>query len=230
MTTTARDQQEAQLCRRAQQGDSRAAEELVGRLRFLAVAASRRFFFRCGDYDDVLAEALYGLAQGVRDWRRGRGLTVRAFVGMVIARHLVLCVRARRYRRDYALLAEMSPRDRLEEHTWEREVSCGGESPLATVLACERALEAQCIFETSKLSPLERAAFAGVACGLSYEAVAEQLTERGQPTGVKSVDNALCRAKSKIERTVDALEARETARITGGDSNQQREGEAWTAF
>ena len=144
----------------------------------LAYAVAQGFYFPGADSDDVRQEALVGLLRGLRNWdpARNEAAGLRPWLAVCIRRHLVSALdKSRRVKRGplNEALRELEPDDRTLAGL--RGSTAGtASSSLSALLA--------------PLTPVERRAVVGVACGMAY-------AELGQS---KSVDNALKRARQKL--------------------------------
>lgn len=187
------------LVESARRGDALAWNILIRRYAGMVRARAAAFFLPGADLDDVVQEGMVGLCKAVRDYRADRQTPFAVFARLCIRRQIVTAVKM-------ATRAKHRPLNTARSldgpvglgapagDTLLALVPLVGEGPEATVL---RDLE-HAAFERrlcQRLTPLERAAASGYLEGRSYHEIA-----RCMGCSVKAVDNALQRAKRKLER------------------------------
>ena len=82
------------LCRQAQQGDGRAAEELVKRYTRLVKTCARPYFLAGADEEDLLQEGMLGLMRAIREFDAARGAPFGAFARLCVTRRIYSAARA----------------------------------------------------------------------------------------------------------------------------------------
>ena len=184
------------LVLRAQQGDERAAEQVLTLFRPLAQSVAGRFFVPSYEPEDMCQIALMGLWRAVQCFDPQRKAGFAAFARVCIRRQILSELkRAQRWATPTVSLSDETdarawleqlpdPRQNLYEQVSERE-------------ATQRQQE----FLTTQLSPLEAQVVALYQQQLTYREIAERLG-----CSPKAVDNALARIKRKARRR--ALESR----------------------
>lgn len=190
---------DAILCLRAQAGDEVAREELVRRIRHIARACAQKRHFACGDRDDVMGESLYGLVKGIRDWRPGHGVSVRAFCSITCARQLKTALTQAKYRLRYSLLDDV-PHQNKDGSSREREEASLGPTPEQALVWRQECDDARTLLRSAGLTPLQAVSYIGVETGCSYAEIAKRLGK-----DLKSVDNARVKAKRKLARAREAM-------------------------
>ena len=190
---------DAILCLRAQAGDEVAREELVRRIRYIARACAQKRHFACGDRDDVMGESLYGLVKGIRDWRPGHGVSVRAFCSITCARQLKTALTQAKYRLRYSLLDDV-PHQNKDGSSREWEAASPGPTPEQALVWRQECDDARTLLRSAGLTPLQAASYIGVETGRSYAEIAKRLGK-----DLKSVDNARVKAKRKLARAREAM-------------------------
>ena len=152
-------------------------------------ARARNYFLAGADSDDVEQEALIGLFKAVRDFRPDREATFGAFADVCITRQLVSAVKAATRRKheplNYSLPETAARTEQLEDS--------GADPATQVVQRAEVAALARVIDE--HLSRFETQVIRLHAEGRSYQEIGARVGR-----GPKAVDNALQRAKRKLER------------------------------
>lgn len=169
------------LCLRAQRGDTQAAEALLLRYKNAVRARARRYFLAGGDSDDLVQEGMIGLYNAIGAFRTDGGKKFKGFA--------YLCVT----RRMYDVLRQEGRRgipELLDPETLE-----SGDSPEEDLLDDESRAELHSRL-MRELSDFEYRVMTMYLDGMSYAEICEAT---GKP--LKSVDNALSRAKRKLQKT-----------------------------
>jgi RNA polymerase sporulation-specific sigma factor len=179
----------------ARAGNHGAIEEILRRYRGFVEAKARGYFVCGADRDDVVQEGMIGLFKAIRDYEPDRPVRFRSFADLCITRQIISAVKSAA-RRKHQPLNQYVPLDGASEDgdVFLVDTLAGGraEEP-ETVLLSRRLREFLDRCGRSELSPLEQAVVRSRLEGKSYEQVASELHCR-----LKSVDNALQRAKRKI--------------------------------
>jgi RNA polymerase sporulation-specific sigma factor len=180
---------ESGLVARARSGDDQALEELLRRYAPRVRGLAGQYFHgRGGDADDLVQEGMIGLYKAVRGFDSSRGVPFAPFADLCVRRQLINAVRGVD-RFEHAMpVDEAELGDSAGVGVAERATD-----PVRVVLARETLTELQ-RFLDAELSSLERAALELHAGGLTLRESAAHLS-----TGFKTVDNALQRARRKIE-------------------------------
>ncbi len=192
------------LVARVRAGDEGALAELLSRYRAFARHRARPYFLAGADRDDVVQEALIGLYEAVRDDDAGREVSFRAFAEVCVTRQVVSAVRAATRHKHGPLNDYVSfSRPLAVEDDGERCVadvlpSAAQHDPAELLVAADR-LRALQAHVDEVLSDLETEVLRLWVEGRSYQQIAERLHRR-----VKTVDNALQRAKRKLEEHLRA--------------------------
>ena len=181
------------LCRQAQQGDGRAAEELVKRYTRLVKTCARPYFLAGADEEDLLQEGMLGLMRAIREFDAARGAPFGAFARLCVTRRIYSAVRAAASPRHDPLNHSMSIdrplfEDLAESHT---RVTAPMSDPESLVIGNEERAELMKRLY-SLLSEFEAKVLTLFLDGLSYQEMSDQLKKP-----VKSVDNAIQRIKRK---------------------------------
>lgn len=179
---------EAALIAAARDGDELAFRRLLDRHQGLLEGQARRFYLPGAGADDVLQEARIGFAKAVRCYRDDGGAGFGWFARLCVARQLAGAVTAARRPKHQPLSRAVGGEQ--AERAWERLPERDAASDRALVR--ERLAELRAA--TDGLSALERQLLGHALLGWSSGEAAQRLGLRR-----KSADNALQRARGKIE-------------------------------
>lgn len=176
------------LVAKAQSGDKYALDEILERFKSLAKSKTRIFAAPGLEHDDILQEGMIGLFKAVRDFSPDIGAPFVAFADMCIERQITSAIRAANRKKHnplntsvpYKYSEDGDAGDALRDRT--------AINPLSAVINKEE------IKRVSGALTATEAAVLGLRLNdKTYQEIAEVLG-----VSVKSVDNALQRAKQKI--------------------------------
>ncbi len=179
------------LVLRAQQGDERAAEQVLTLFRPLAQSIAGRFSMPSCDPEDVCQIALMGLWRAVQCFDPQRKAGFAAFARVCIRRQILSELkRAQRW-----AVPMVSLSDEADHQAWLEQLPDPRQN-LYEQLSERETMRLQREFLATKLSPLEAQVVALYQQQkLTYREIAERLG-----CSVKAVDNALARIKRKARR------------------------------
>lgn len=171
----------------AQQGDKGATETILRRYMNPVRAQARRYFLAGGETDDLVQEGMIGLYAAIGNYRRETGKSFKNFAYLCVTRNITDAVRRNTRNKNvplnnYVSLSDPDPNIFSEE-----------ESPEEFVIG----REAQAEFRMKLMKELSDFEFRVMTMyleGMSYAQICEA-TGKGE----KSVDNALSRAKRKLQ-------------------------------
>jgi len=179
-----------ELVLRAQQGDERAAEQVLALFRPLAQSLAGRFFVPSYEPEDMCQIALVGLWRAVQCFDPQRKTGFAAFARVCIRRQILSELkRAQRW-----AAATVSFSDTVDGQAWLEQLPDPRQN-LYEQLSEREAQRRQREFLTTQLSPLEAQVVALYQQQLTYREIAERLG-----CSAKAVDNALARIKRKARR------------------------------
>lgn len=184
-----------ELVGRFRRGEQEAIELLLHRYRGFVEAKARGYFVCGADREDVIQEGMIGLFKAIRDYEPERPVRFRSFADLCVTRQIISAVKSAA-RHKHRPLNQYVPLDRTAEDgdVFLVDTLAGGRADEPeTALLCRRLVEFLEQNGRSELSPLEHAVIRSRLEGKSYEQMAAELHCR-----LKSVDNALQRAKRKI--------------------------------
>lgn len=194
-----------QMVARAQKGDTDAVDQLFHKYRRLVHAWTRPYFLRGAEPEDLFQEGMIGFYKAIRDYTVGSPTPFVAFARLCIVRHVITAVKGTTRLKHQPLNGYLSLQHPVHECRDERpllDVLAGSseeENPETRFLAQERLDLVRRKLRTV-LSQFELQVFQCYVNGLSYKETAERLQTR-----TKSIDNALCRIRRKLGRSLDGL-------------------------
>ncbi len=172
-----REEDEA-LVARAQGGDTSAAEELMRRYKDGVRACARKYFLAGAEVDDLAQEGMIGLYKAIGDYSPAAGKKFKNFAYLCVTRRIVGVLRS----------AGRHKEDVLEDP----DSIVGGDTPEDFLLDGESLAE----FREKLLKVLSDFEYRVVTLYLEGMKYAQICEATGKP--LKSVDNALARAKRKL--------------------------------
>jgi len=193
-----------EVVRYARNGSQRATEHLLSKYRNIVEGKARSYFLVGADHDDIIQEGMIGLFKAIRDFRNDKLLPFRAFAELCISRQIFTAIKAATRQKHIPLNSYISLHANLFESDSDR--------TLLDTLAESDTSDPEDVVVTQQfsddlrqrikrdLSDLESAVLRSHLEGKSYQEIAAQLQRR-----VKSVDNALQRAKRKIGRSLKKM-------------------------
>jgi len=188
-----------QLVDEARGGNDRAFEVLIGRYRGSILAKARTYFLRGADKEDIIQEGMIGLVKAIRDFKRERTVSFKAFAELCITRQIITAIKTATRQKHIPLNSYVS--------LYHTDSESDDERMLIDLVECDTSFnpeEYMIINESYKgidakllklLSKFERTVLENYVSGKSYLEIS-QLINRP----VKSIDNALQRIKKKLER------------------------------
>ena len=181
----------------AQNGDEPATEYLLHKYHRLVYIWTRPYFLQGGEDDDLLQEGMIGLYKAIRDFTPGSS-SFWSFAKLCITRNIISAVKGSTRQKHIPLNSYTSIHQPVYEVDGDRtllEILCNTkvDDPEEMVIDREH-LNTTKKFIRKVLSDFEYRVFHLYISGLSYKEMAKKLD-----THTKSIDNALCRIKTKIE-------------------------------
>ncbi len=193
-----------EVVRYARGGSQRAIEHLLSKYRNIVEGKARSYFLVGADHDDIIQEGMIGLFKAIRDFRNDKLLPFRAFAELCISRQIFTAIKAATRQKHIPLNCYVSLHANLFDPDSDR--------TLLDTLAESDTSDPEDVVVTQQfsddlrqhirrnLSELESAVLRSHLEGKSYQEIAADLKRR-----VKSVDNALQRAKRKIGRSLKRM-------------------------
>lgn len=186
-----------ELVRLSQAGDESATEYLLHKYQKLVYIWTRPYFLQGAEDDDLLQEGMIGLFKAIRDFTPGSS-SFWSFAKLCITRNIISAIKGSTRQKHIPLNSYTSLHQPIYDVEGDRtlmEVLTNNkvDDPETLVIDRERLLQTQRYIK-EVLSEFEYRVFRLYINGLSYKEMADRLE-----THTKSIDNALCRIKTKIE-------------------------------
>ncbi|SJZ44409.1 RNA polymerase sporulation sigma factor SigH [Selenihalanaerobacter shriftii] len=195
------DMLEQQVIDLAQNGDKLAEEYLLDNNIDIVYAKSKLFYIKGLDKDDVIQEGLVGLYKAIRDYKEKRAASFRGFAHLCVSRQLISAIKTANRQKHMPLNTSTSIDKKLK---YSKDDGGRGRT-LLDVLPDEnnnpetdlmnRELVDEVTYELKgMLTDLEWEVFSSYLQAKSYKEIAVEIG-----SSVKTVDNALQRARRKID-------------------------------
>ena len=182
-------------------GDADAVEHLLQKYKPIVLYKSRSYFLHGADRDDMIQEGMIGLFKAIRDFRADRDCSFRTFAGVCITRQMITAVKSgggqRQLPLTYATSLDAGRRDKGDEARGDFVADTEVVDPEQVIIARESKRELRALLRDN-LSQFEWCVFVSYTEGKSYQKIAEE-----QGSTPKSVDNALCRVRCKVQKFRD---------------------------
>jgi len=190
-----------EVVRYAKGGSRRATEHLLMKYRGIVEGKARSYFLIGADHEDIVQEGMIGLFKAIRDFRTDKLLPFRAFAELCISRQIFTAIKAATRQKHIPLNSYVSLHASLYDADSDRtllDTLAESDNADPEQLVITRQFSDDLRFRIRReLSELESAVLRGHLEGKSYQEIAHGLRRR-----VKSVDNALQRAKRKIGKSI----------------------------
>ncbi|HHY13571.1 MAG TPA: RNA polymerase sporulation sigma factor SigH [Thermoanaerobacterales bacterium] len=186
----------------AKEGDLLALEYLIKKYKNFVRAKARSYFLIGADREDIVQEGMIGLYKAIRDYRKDRLASFRAFAELCITRQIITAIKTATRQKHIPLNSYISLNKPIYDEDSDRtllDVLTGTKvtDPEELVISRE---EFYAIEEKMEeiLSRLEWQVLMSYLEGKSYQEISKELNRH-----VKSIDNALQRVKRKLERYLE---------------------------
>ena len=173
----------------ARGGDNLAMNELLIRYSSLVRARARQFFVAGGDTDDLVQEGMIGLFSAVLSYKPDSGKSFKNFAYLCVTRRIVDLVKKMNTQKMTAVKDAVPLFDQYVLNLCDESLS-----PEEYVIDNEARAELE-IKLTQELSDLEYRILKLYMEGMNYEQICKATKK-----SFKSVDNALMRAKKKLQK------------------------------
>ncbi len=196
-----------EVVKAAQGGEVRAIEELIDRNMDIVYAKSRYFFIKGLDKDDVIQEGRVGLFKAIRDYKEDKEASFRGFAQLCIHRQLVSAIKKANRQKHMPLNNSTSldkSIDKGESKRTYNEVVSDENHDLEKIFIYQEVLNLIMDKIEKNLTQLEYKVFVKYLDNKTYQEISDELN-----VNLKSVDNALQRARKKVE------EIRENCNLSG---------------
>lgn len=194
-----------QLIENAKHGDTLALEFLINKYRGFVRAKARSYFLIGADREDIIQEGMIGLYKAIRDYKKDKLASFRAFAELCITRQIITAIKTATRQKHIPLNFYISLNKPVYEDDSERTLmDMVGEDSICNpeLLFIDREAYSGMEEKMGKvLSNLEKVVLDYYLQGKSYVEIAHHLDRH-----VKSIDNSLQRVKRKLEKCLDANE------------------------
>lgn len=189
----------------AQKGDNYALEYLINKYRNFVRSKARTYFLLGGDKEDLIQEGMIGMYKAIRDFRRDKLSSFRAFAELCITRQIITAIKTATRQKHIPLNSYVSLNKPIYDEDSDRtllDVICGNKITDPEELMISKEEFADIEEKMGEiLSSLEWKVLMFYLEGKSYQEIAEELDRH-----VKSIDNALQRVKRKLEKYLQSRE------------------------
>jgi RNA polymerase sporulation-specific sigma factor len=190
------------LVETAKNGDDRASEFLINKYRNFVRVKAKAYFLIGADREDIIQEGMIGLYKAIRDFRRDKLSSFRAFAELCITRQIITAIKTATRQKHIPLNSYISLNKPIYDDDSERTLLdvIGGmkvSDPEELVINEESSARMRARIRRN-LSELEHRVLSAYLEGKSYQEMANELHRH-----VKSIDNALQRVKRKLERNLE---------------------------
>lgn len=191
-------QEEEEIIEQAQSGDRQAIEYLINDNMDIVYAKARFFFIKGLDREDVIQEGLVGLYKAVRDYRKDRAASFRGFAQLCVHRQLVSAIKRANRQKHIPLNSSTSIDKNIdfgEGFRSFKEILPNNEENLEERYIYQEQLQKIFTIIDKELTGLEKEVFMQYLESRSYQEISNNLN-----VNIKAVDNALQRARKKIDK------------------------------
>lgn len=190
------------LVEAAKAGDDRASEFLIHKYRNFVRVKAKAYFLIGADREDIIQEGMIGLYKAIRDFRRDKLSSFRAFAELCITRQIITAIKTATRQKHIPLNSYISLNKPIYDDDSDRTLLdvIGGlkvADPEELVINQEASVRMRQRIRQN-LSELEHRVLNLYLDGKSYQEMANELQRH-----VKSIDNALQRVKRKLEKNLE---------------------------
>jgi RNA polymerase sporulation-specific sigma factor len=190
------------LVEAAKAGDDRASEFLIQKYRNFVRVKAKAYFLIGADREDIIQEGMIGLYKAIRDFRRDKLSSFRAFAELCITRQIITAIKTATRQKHLPLNSYVSLNKPIYDEDSDRTLLdvIGGlkvADPEELVINREASARMRQRIRQN-LSELEHRVLNLYLDGKSYQEMANELQRH-----VKSIDNALQRVKRKLEKNLE---------------------------
>ena len=181
----------------AQEADGAALEYLLNKYKNFVRTKARNYFLIGADHEDIVQEGMIGLYKAIRDYRRDKPKSFRAFAEMCITRQIITAIKTATRQKHIPLNNYVSlNRPMYDEESDRTLLDTITENAPTNPEAVLIDREDYSVIEGrigEMLSDLEKQVLVRYIEGKSYAEISEEMGRH-----VKSIDNALQRIKRKL--------------------------------
>lgn len=190
----------------AKNGDHNALEYLMKKYKNFVRAKARSYFLIGADKEDIIQEGMIGLYKAIRDYKKDKLTSFRAFAELCITRQIITAIKTATRQKHIPLNSYVSLNKPIYDEESDRtllDVLCGVKitDPEELIISREELNNIENKIGEI-LSDLELEVLMSYLQGKSYQEIAADLDRH-----VKSIDNALQRVKRKLERYLEVRDS-----------------------
>ena len=190
----------------AKNGDPNALEYLIKKYKNFVRAKARSYFLIGADKEDIIQEGMIGLYKAIRDYRKDKLTSFRAFAELCITRQIITAIKTATRQKHIPLNSYISLNKPIYDEDSDRtllDVLSGVKitDPEELIISREELNNIENKIGEI-LSDLEWEVLMSYLQGKSYQEIAVDLDRH-----VKSIDNALQRVKRKLERYLEVRDS-----------------------
>ena len=196
-----------QLIRALRDGERGVMDFIMVKYKSMVRKKARAMFLLGGENEDLIQEGMIGLIKAVRDYDAAQGASFASFAELCVSRQMYSAIEASRRKKHLPLNSYISLYEEGETEDDGRNVplidtiESEGESDPEAIYFGKEYTEAFVEQLKERLSPLEKHVLYLHLMGTDYRTIAELLDK-----SPKSVDNALQRIKSKVEKMLNSTD------------------------
>ena len=188
-----------EIIKQAQTGDKKAIEHLINQNMDIVYAKAKYFFIKGLDKDDVIQEGRVGLYKAIRDYKVERRASFRGFSQLCVHRQLVSAIKKANRQKHIPLNTSTSLDKTIDYDDSQgrsfNEILPDKDENLEEDFIYREVLKVIFSDIEKELTELELEVFFQYLDNKSYKEISEFLD-----VNIKTVDNALQRARKKIEQ------------------------------
>ncbi|NPV44204.1 MAG: RNA polymerase sporulation sigma factor SigH [Firmicutes bacterium] len=186
----------------AKEGNPAAQEYLINKYKNFVRAKARSYFLIGADKEDIVQEGMIGLYKAIRDFKKDKLSSFRAFAELCITRQIITAIKTATRQKHIPLNSYVSLNKPIYDEDSDRtllDVLTGTKvtDPEELIISREEFYDIEEKMGEI-LSKLEWQVLMSYLEGKSYQEISRELNRH-----VKSIDNALQRVKRKLERYLE---------------------------
>ena len=203
-------EEDREYVKKAQSGDTSAVNYIIEKYRPMVYSKSRTYFMKGSDKEDIVQEGMIGLYKAIKDYSEDSKSDFYYFASMCITRQMITAVKTSTRKKHIPLNSYVSLNkpvydgEENSDRTLFEVIGRGYEINPENLIISRESYKDLAGKISEVLTPLEEDVFRLYMSGKKYSDIAEILGKNE-----KSVDNAMQRAKKKLERALDEMNSKE---------------------
>jgi len=199
--TNYKDMSDDELIKLINNGDKQAEEILIERYKKLVFSKSKLYYIVSGDRNDVIQEGMIGLYKAIRDYEINKQSSFRSFASICIMRQMITAIKAANRQKHQLLNSSIS----LNKPIYNEE----SDRTLLDVLN-KNELNPEYLYISQEKYEFLKTKIREILTDLEFNVIKEYSKDKSYKeiagalnTHTKSVDNALQRARNKLQEFLD---------------------------